>query len=713
MSRRFTIASSVLSFTLAACGGPSDTSVGPEPTTRLLAGSTVVNAFPKDRSEYTITKAAAGYTVTDIVTGTATALPEIASIVFRDMTVNTAIAENARRIPADRVTSVIELYIAYFNRLPDADGLNYWIDQITAGHTLDQIGQSFYDAAIQYSTVTGYSAEMNNAQFVTKIYHNVLGRAPDAEGLKYWAGALSSGAEPRGTLVRTILASAHTFKGDPTYGYVADLLDNKLDAAYYFAVRQGLNYNSAADSITKTMGLAALVTPLGSGSAIGQIGVPSTAIHGFAAPMYISGVQCEATETVDGLTICMSHATLDGKPFAYNFSQSGAAIDLDSDGRHDLILNNNFNTQKTTPTPVNFFRGAGNGRDFYAYTPPINGGEASAQFTRTILVSDFNNDGKVDFYLGDAAEFSSSPTGFPFNGAMQYAYLTTGTGQYQKTELGIGSKTVHGAGIGSPTTDGFSLLLNTPWNDDFRVTNILNTVKFSGLQSQPTKYTGAEITNGSYTAAIDANGDGVKDIVMLTYTNVPITVYLNDGHGNFSKSATISHFTSEFQQIENVAVADFNGDGHDDFVVQYIDRTDKAVAENNLRSTMRVYINDGKGSFTDKTAQWLGNNYQAYDGGYFDFYAVDVDGNRKKDIVFTTQARSQPAPGSTVDASLVLLKNTGSAFAPVRFSSLQWKETFLASQQWMPGSVVIVQENGRPVVLFSKNGVVQSLRFQS
>lgn len=116
---------------------------------------------------------------------------------------------------------------------------------------------------------------MTHADFVNVIYRNVLGRpgGADAEGLAYWTTALSSGAQSRGGLVTTILATAHTFKGDATYGYVADLLDNKAAVANTFAVEKGLSYNTPEASITNGMAIAGAVTATSTAAAITLIGV--------------------------------------------------------------------------------------------------------------------------------------------------------------------------------------------------------------------------------------------------------------------------------------------------------------------------------------------------------------------------------------------------------------------------------------------------------
>jgi hypothetical protein len=69
-----------------------------------------------------------------------------------------------------------ELYVAFFNRVPDADGLEYWIGQYQGGQGINQIAEAFYNAGAQYSSLTEFSATMSNSDFVNVIYQNVLGR---------------------------------------------------------------------------------------------------------------------------------------------------------------------------------------------------------------------------------------------------------------------------------------------------------------------------------------------------------------------------------------------------------------------------------------------------------------------------------------------------------------------------------------------------------
>ena len=165
--------------------------------------------------------------------------------------------------------------------MPDADGLAYWIGQMGAGQGINQIAESFYNAGVQYSSLTGFSSTMSNNDFVNVVYRNVLGRSEgaDAGGLAYWSGRLETQTATHGSLVSTILDSAHTFKGDATWGWVADLLDNKITVAKTFAVDWGLNYNTPSDSISHGMAIAAAVTPSSTTAAITLIGVSASEMH--------------------------------------------------------------------------------------------------------------------------------------------------------------------------------------------------------------------------------------------------------------------------------------------------------------------------------------------------------------------------------------------------------------------------------------------------
>lgn len=272
-----TLVSVLISISITGCGGESGSAISSNQNTQLgvnvgfVSGppaaipSETVTTFSGPRNNYTITRTATGFAVTDIVgSGGTVKLVNQISAKFSDVTVNLVIGDKSKTISAANLKMLLELYIAFFNRVPDADGMVYWIDQVKNGMTMDQLANNFYNAAIHYTTLTGYSDTMSNADFVKIIYENVLGRsgatAPPAADINYWANDLTSGRATKGTLIATMLNSAHTFAGDATWGWVPQLLDNKFSVGQFFAIEQGLNYATPEESITKTMTIVKKIT---------------------------------------------------------------------------------------------------------------------------------------------------------------------------------------------------------------------------------------------------------------------------------------------------------------------------------------------------------------------------------------------------------------------------------------------------------------------
>jgi len=97
----------------------------------------------------------------------------------------------------ETIAPVARLYFAYFLRIPDYDGLNYWIRYYRAGMSLSAISDLFAQS-VEFRSMYG---SLDNAAFVSLLYQNVLGRAPDAFGLTFWKGELDAGTLTRGQVM--------------------------------------------------------------------------------------------------------------------------------------------------------------------------------------------------------------------------------------------------------------------------------------------------------------------------------------------------------------------------------------------------------------------------------------------------------------------------------------------------------------------------------
>jgi hypothetical protein len=101
---------------------------------------------------------------------------------------------------------VLRLYNAAFDRSPDSDELDYWIDQYTTG--ADDAKAVASSILVSNEFTERYGDNLSNETFVEALYVNVLGRDYDQEGYDYWLGNLNNGTETRYELLLGFAESA-------------------------------------------------------------------------------------------------------------------------------------------------------------------------------------------------------------------------------------------------------------------------------------------------------------------------------------------------------------------------------------------------------------------------------------------------------------------------------------------------------------------------
>ena len=190
-------------------------------------------------------------------------------------------------------------------------------------------------------------------------------------------------------------------------------------------------------------------------------------------------------------------------------------------------------------------------------------------------------------------------------------------------------------------------------------------------------------------ATIDIENDGDLDLLVGRFDQ-PSAIWRNNGFGTFTNSGP----SGSLQAIESTigfAVGDVNGDGQDDAVwgtlghgvrmlwgggntlwvapsgtlpttPQFVGAVclldvdsdgdlDLLVGEGGGPSAQNyIYTNDGFGTFSDATAQWLGGGGQ----GANQFVPFDADGDGDLDLLLISW-----------NATPLLLSNLGNMFAPV------------------------------------------------
>lgn len=164
-------------------------------------------------------------------------------------------------ISGENLTTLTELYIAYYNRAPDALGLSFWATAFqTDGFSFEEIADLFFT---QPETIALYS-DVSDGDFVTEVYNNVFGRDPDQPGLEFWTEQLASGGTTESGFILDFLAGARAETGSPAdVGYI----ENKTDIGLYFSAIQGQSnlaaandvmdaFNGSADSVQDAQSLA-------------------------------------------------------------------------------------------------------------------------------------------------------------------------------------------------------------------------------------------------------------------------------------------------------------------------------------------------------------------------------------------------------------------------------------------------------------------------
>ena len=168
------------------------------------------------------------------------------------------VGERSARV-VTKETKITGLYVAYFNRAADQEGLKYWTDKA------DEVAKAGGDASSVFKKLSGGFAthptfkstydHLNNKEFVSLIYRNALRRAGDAEGIAYWTKKLDAEGMIRSDMVSDFVElSLETDLTPENYPNLSaeelaagqlrqDLITNKVTVALAFTHQLGVLSN--------------------------------------------------------------------------------------------------------------------------------------------------------------------------------------------------------------------------------------------------------------------------------------------------------------------------------------------------------------------------------------------------------------------------------------------------------------------------------------
>lgn len=258
-------------------GGSGDPPNTPTPSP-VIIGDTAT--FAGSRADYSIARTSTGYTVTDKRTNTATSLGSVITTMrFTDITLNLTVGTKATTMMSmSDVNALLDLYMVMLSRVPDANSFVRLMEDSKAGITMTQMANSLYSQAILHPELTGYSDSITKtSDFVTLVYKHAFGRtgasAPTVGELETWSDRIDTDGITRGALMLEMLVAARSGSGSLGGDInVVTLLNNKNLVGKFFAIRQGVNYNSESESLIRRTAIAAAVTSTDTDAAKALIG---------------------------------------------------------------------------------------------------------------------------------------------------------------------------------------------------------------------------------------------------------------------------------------------------------------------------------------------------------------------------------------------------------------------------------------------------------
>lgn len=139
-----------------------------------------------------------------------------------------------------------KIYVGYFGRAPDPEGLNYWLGQLnqlesdgmSREDALDQIANRFADSQ-EATELFPFLESQDPARdaiedFVGSVFDNLFNRTPESAGLEYWSDQIADGLSAgggEGEVIQDIISGAQNSQA----ALDATAVQNKSQVALLFA----------------------------------------------------------------------------------------------------------------------------------------------------------------------------------------------------------------------------------------------------------------------------------------------------------------------------------------------------------------------------------------------------------------------------------------------------------------------------------------------
>ena len=349
-----------------------------------------------------------------------------------------------------------------------------------------------------------------------------------------------------------------------------------------------------ASSTTLSPPLFLPAVTYGSGGAL-SVSVAAGDVNADGKPDLVVAHLCVILDNCEGGTVSVLVGKGDGTlqvPVNYSsggvYAHSIAIADVNGDGHPDLVVANQCQTPDCNESgAASVLLGKGDG----TFQAPVS--YSGGYYAISAAIADVNNDGHPDVVVANFGQSSSNNTG------AVSVMLGKGDGTFQArvgySSIGLGTTSVAVADVNG---DGHPDLVVANWCQNYGCPNGGLSVLFGNgdgtFQAAFTYSSGGYQPNS--VAIADVNGDGHQDLVVANHCQIsdcdsgPVSVLLGNGDGSFQ--APVNYGSGGYGP-NSVAIADVNGDGHPDLVVTNSCQT--SACRNG--GTVSVLLGNGDGSF--------------------------------------------------------------------------------------------------------------------
>jgi hypothetical protein len=327
------------------------------------------------------------------------------------------------------------------------------------------------------------------------------------------------------------------------------------------------------------------------------------------------------------------------------YSGNAVVADLNGDGKLDILVGEYFSD------PMLFLNNGTSTPFLGVPGTPISTGNQQQE----VYVADMNGDQHPDVVAigpnGPTKLYLNNGTVDPFHGV-------------SPTDINPGSTDASvSAAIGDVNADGHPdlVLVNTNHQGNRVILNNGTSQPFAGAS---VKNIGTENGYPSSAALVDANEDGRMDLIMI-FTSIGSTsdprggyLYLNNGTNDPFNGVTPTLLVND-HGVEAVAVADLNGDGHQDILVASVG-TDSNVFL--LHTGVKTHPYGAPVHFPISNAHSLCGAIAVY----------DINGDNKPDVAFGCYDTSSAKP--LTSGAIYLNNGTADPFSDALASDIPWYE---------------------------------------